>query len=1014
MPTMSRVSTTPSSSNFRSTFDAALQAFENRTKSKLLAHPLATQLQSCDSPSAILSVLQDLIQQFNQRRSSDQRLSNWLNPTVNVLFAFSATLSEGVGLIFSPAKVIFAGVGVLLLAAKDVDASQEVLIDVFERIGSFFRRLESYTELTPSDAMTDVIVRIMVEVLSILAIMTTEIKQRRREKYLKKLLGRNDVEDALKRLDKLTQEEAQMAIVEVLKVTRNVDDKVDVLIDDGKEAEIKAEEEKRKKLRQALHKWLSPPDPSTNHNIARKAHHEGTAAWFLEGNIVKEWKSNPSLLWIDGKRTFLYHPFRIIWTPLFVAGSGKSVLCSRIIEDITALREAGTASLAYFYCDFRDEDKQSCRNMILSILSQLATQSNVCCDVLSQLYSAHGDGTRKPSDYDLKQCLKKILLVPSQGPIYLVVDALDECPNNSGMPTPREEALDFIEDLVNLHLPNLHICVTSRPEVDIRTSLEPLTSLRVSLHNQPGQAKDIADYVSSIVYSDKKMRRWRDDDKKLVVDTLSERADGMFRWVYCQLEILRHCLPPSIRGILDELPETLDETYECVLRGINKANREHALRLLHCLTVAIRPLRVEELAEVLAVDFDAANRGGIPKLNPRWRWEDQHQAVLSTCSSLITTVDDGDSQVVQFSHFSVKEFLTSDRLARSSGDVSRYHILLQLAHTTLAQACLGTLLRLDDGVNWVNSSDIPLARYAARYWVDHAQFEGILPCIQDAMEDLFDVGKPHFAAWLRLHDIDKGWVQFLSDWSMPDAQPLYYAALCGFYGLAKVLTFKHPEHVNISGGRLLTPLVAALRGEHFQIAELLLQHAADIHVRGVWERTILHAATRDGLVDTVRWLLNHGADVNAQQDNGWTPLHLAAGSSYLEVIRILIEHGADVNARSNNGEIPLHRAASPHDPRDQTDILQLLLDHGADVNARDNHGSTPLHYSSFKQRGPRTGSTRGTVEGTRLLLKHGAIIDAKNDGGKTPYQVALDAGHLEMAEFLLGCGVGGTRLEISI
>jgi len=201
------------------------------------------------------------------------------------------------------------------------------------------------------------------------------------------------------------------------------------------------------------------------------------------------------------------------------------------------------------------------------------------------------------------------------------------------------------------------------------------------------------------------------------------------------------------------LPETLDETYERVLREINKANREHALRLLHCLTVAIRPLRVEELAEVLAVDFDTARQGGIPKLNPDWRWSDQHQAVLSTCSSLIAIVDDGDSQVVQFSHFSVKEFLTSDRLARSSEDVSRYHILLEPAHTLLAQACLGVLLRLDDTVNAENAKDIPLAEYGARYWVDHAQFGNVSLCIQEGMEFLFDEDKSHWAAWIRVHNI---------------------------------------------------------------------------------------------------------------------------------------------------------------------------------------------------------------------------------------------------------------------
>jgi len=266
--------------------------------------------------------------------------------------------------------------------------------------------------------------------------------------------------------------------------------------------------------------------------------------------------------------------------------------------------------------------------------------------------------------------------------------------------------------------------------------------------------------------------------------------------VYCQLEALRHCLPPSVRGVLNELPETLDETYGRVLRDINKANREHAHRLLHCLTVAIRPLRVEELAEVLAVDFDAAHQGGIPKLKPDWRLANQHQAVLSTCSSLIAIVDDGDSQVVQFSHFSVKEFLTSDRLARSSEDVSRYHILLEPAHTLLAQACLGALLRLDDTVEDGNARDIPLAEYAARYWVDHAQFEKVSSRIQEAMKTLFDADKAHWAAWIRVYNIDVSWNWYSPYGEVNGAFPLYYAALCGFYDLVEHLIGKYPEHIN--------------------------------------------------------------------------------------------------------------------------------------------------------------------------------------------------------------------------
>ena len=183
--------------------------------------------------------------------------------------------------------------------------------------------------------------------------------------------------------------------------------------------------------------------------------------------------------------------------------------------------------MAFFYCDFRDENKQNCRNVVLSIISQLCDQSNLCCDTLLRIYLAHDKGKRRPSDETLTNGLTEMLSLLIQDPVYLIIDALDECPDNSGMPTPREEVLDLVENLVNLRLSNLHICVTSRPEIDIQYILEPLTSVRVSLHNQSGQKKDLTNYVSSVVDSDKKMRRWREEDRELVIKTLSERAEGM-------------------------------------------------------------------------------------------------------------------------------------------------------------------------------------------------------------------------------------------------------------------------------------------------------------------------------------------------------------------------------------------------------------------------------------------------------------------------------------------------------
>ena len=185
--------------------------------------------------------------------------------------------------------------------------------------------------------------------------------------------------------------------------------------------------------------------------------------------------------------------------------------------------------MAYFYFDFRDVGKQHWRDLVLSLLTQLSALSGPYRDILSRYYSDHDKGTRKPSDDTLTKCLKEMLTLPDQRPVYLIMDALDECSNVSGMPSPRDRVLLLLKELVDLHLPKLHICVTSRPEVDIRDVLECLTSRRVSLHDESGQKKDIEDYVRSVVYSDSEsnMRRWKKEDRELVVETLSNRADGM-------------------------------------------------------------------------------------------------------------------------------------------------------------------------------------------------------------------------------------------------------------------------------------------------------------------------------------------------------------------------------------------------------------------------------------------------------------------------------------------------------
>lgn len=191
------------------------------------------------------------------------------------------------------------------------------------------------------------------------------------------------------------------------------------------------------------------------------------------------------------------------------------------------MRTAGLASLAFFYCDFRDNKKKGLRGLLSSLLVQLCDQYDAYYGVLSHFYLEHGSGEDQASDSELSRCLKEMLGLPEQPIVYIVVDALDECPRTANIPSPRDEILDLVEELVSSRLSNLRICVTSRPEADIAPVLDPLVFRSISIHRERGQIQDIEEYVRSVVNTDREMRRWKARDKELVINALTEKADGM-------------------------------------------------------------------------------------------------------------------------------------------------------------------------------------------------------------------------------------------------------------------------------------------------------------------------------------------------------------------------------------------------------------------------------------------------------------------------------------------------------
>jgi len=319
----------------------------------------------------------------------------------------------------------------------------------------------------------------------------------------------------------------------------------------------------------------------------------------------------------------------------------------------------------------------------------------------------------------------------------------------------------------------------------------------------------------------------------------------------------------------------LDETYDRILLGIAHEAQELAKRLLQCLSISIRPLHVEELADVLAIQFDARAR---PNYKVNWRPENSEEAVIFACSSLITIVDQDGSRVVQFSHYSVKEYLTSERLANAEKHLSHYHILPRSAHMVIAQASLSVLLALDGQVDKERIRNFPLANYAARYWVDHAKFEDVYSSIEDSMICLFDAAKPHFSTWVWIYDVDYPLRPIMPTMhpTSPETVPLYYATLCGFDDLVKHLIVTCPDQINATGGYYSTPL---------------------------------HAAVAKGNMDITTLLLDHGADVAALDTLKQVPLHRAAGMAKVNIVELLLDHHADVNAYSRYGSTSLYRAS---------------------------------------------------------------------------------------------------------
>ena len=446
-------------------------------------------------------------------------------------------------------------------------------------------------------------------------------------------------------------------------------------------------------------------------------------------------------------------------------------------------------------------------------------------------------------------------------------------------------------------------------------------------------------------------------------------------------------MPEGISKALNELPAAMDEKYMRTLEKIPKEKRERAHYLLQCLVASERPLRVEELEEILALRF---HRVALHKQKKEPRRRD---SLLSACSSFIIEAE--DSQIMQFSHFSVKQFLTSTRLAED-GNLSCYHIPLEPAHTILAEVCLTVLCQ--DKVDDQRTDGSPLSAYAAQNWFIHTRFGNVAtrPQVQRLVKDLFDANKSHFRGWIRLHDMDMEGEQTTRNnmdhlvWQ-PTVTPLYYAVLCQLPSLVKYLTEERPKDINVKGGSHGTALHAALHKD-LTIAEFLLGHGADVDARGKYNWLPLEKMLDDDHIEALRLLIKHKANVNVIDQCGWTPLRRASANGQLQVVRLLLQNEAEVKAADALGWTALHLASF----NGHVEVTQLLLENAANVNALTKGDFTPLYVAS----------SRGLIDVVQILLRFGADVRLRGTGNQSPLRVAFTQEHYKVAKLLAGNSEG--------
>ncbi|KAF7980707.1 hypothetical protein HWV62_37169 [Athelia sp. TMB] len=722
---------------------------------------------------------------------------------------------------------------------------------------------------------------------------------------------------------------------------------------------VKGIQDDQKKER--IKAWMKAPDTSLNFNAAQNAHQGDTGSWFTSCPEFVTWKEQGSILWLHGG-----------------PGSGKTILCSLAIKDVKGVC-AGAVSYAYFFFDGRDSSELNRHeSLIRSLIMQFSAQCDGIPLAMDELYTIEcRNGLDQPSIVSLERALR--LIVSSFGAAYIIVDALDECDK-------RDSLLQWISAITSdpETSSQLRLMVISRPEPDIKSSLESLKGLKaISVAN--GQvADDIVLYVDTRLSKD---HSWDDDTKQEIRGALVRGANGI--WVVLQCEELLGCLNrKELDKQLESLPRGLNEIYEKILA--RSSRREDLKRFLQLLACAFRPLTVQEIAE--AVIVTSTPNGSACDVSRRYKHLNE---VLNVCCGLITEVDG----IVKLAHFSVKEYMSSEEI--KNGAAKYFYASESLSHSASARICLVYLSQFNQpgSVTEENIKALPLSGYAANCFDFHVRSTRAedMDFNQHLLQIFFGpVPNYTLANWVQLRnsDISLEYVELSEAVELVNSSaPLYYASAVGLTQVVHHL-IKQGADPNVPSGPRGTALHGAAYWGRLEVFKVLLQLGADININGGEYGTVLHAASSTGSAEIVKVLFENSANIDIGGEEFGLALYAASLAGSAETVKVLLEHGADANAEGGQFEFGCALQAASYAASAET--VKVLLEMGANVNIG---GGA---YGSALQ----AGSIAGSTEIVKLLLESGADVNVKIGEGQygSALQAASRAGSADIVKLLLEHG----------